>query len=252
MVKFKISWFDQRSMALILQSFYERNRATQHWQGKRWNNLLLAFLFSIVLCLSLCIVTPVQADFVDIPGLTDTQLAVATGVDSFCGSLAGSGTPLNDSLCVDGFRGGINSGNTTDAEGRKGLQWIAYEEAITQGTSSIETSNIQFTNIGARLATLRGGARGLAFNIKEKPLYKTMYASRSPGGAGSYSELSIFSRLGFFLNGTLTLGDKDLTDRESGFDFDTKGIIAGSDYRLTDDFVLGAAFGYVNTGADLH
>jgi uncharacterized protein with beta-barrel porin domain len=58
-------------------------------------------------------------------------------------------------------------------------------------------------------------------------------------------------RLGVFLNGTFTLGDKDSTSREAGFDFDAFGLTAGLDYRLIDNLVLGAAFSYNSTEADL-
>jgi outer membrane lipase/esterase len=63
-------------------------------------------------------------------------------------------------------------------------------------------------------------------------------------------EPSPFGRLGVFLNGTISFGDKDSTSRETGFDFDTYGVTGGLDYRFTDNFILGAAFGYANSNAD--
>lgn len=58
-------------------------------------------------------------------------------------------------------------------------------------------------------------------------------------------------RLGVFVSGTLSIGDKDTTAKEAGFDFDTLGVTAGIDYRLTDAFVLGGAFGFGSTDADI-
>ena len=69
------------------------------------------------------------------------------------------------------------------------------------------------------------------------------------GGAAGAEKPALFSRLGIFINGTLTLGDKDTTSKEAGFDFHTLGVTAGVDYRFTDNFVLGAAFGFASTNA---
>ena len=55
----------------------------------------------------------------------------------------------------------------------------------------------------------------------------------------------------FFLNGTFSLGDKDATDRESGFDFGTYGVTAGADYRLTSNLIVGVALGLLWTDIDL-
>jgi uncharacterized protein YhjY with autotransporter beta-barrel domain len=85
--------------------------------------------------------------------------------------------------------------------------------------------------VGTRLASVVGqGERGVPTSA-EKP--------------------SPFGRLGAFVNGTLSIGDKDPTSREAGFDFDTLGITAGVDYRFTGNFVLGAAFGFASTDSDI-
>jgi outer membrane autotransporter protein len=70
-------------------------------------------------------------------------------------------------------------------------------------------------------------------------------STRSPAGP------SPFGKLGMFVNGTFTFGDRDATSREAGFDFHTLGVTAGVDYRFTENFVLGIAFGFASTDADL-
>ena len=66
-------------------------------------------------------------------------------------------------------------------------------------------------------------------------------ASASSAGANP------FGRLGLFVNGTFSFGDRDTTSREAGFDFDTYGVTGGVDYRFTDNLVFGLAFGYTRT-----
>jgi outer membrane autotransporter protein len=106
---------------------------------------------------------------------------------------------------------------------------------------NVDIGNAQLKNIGARLAALRGG-------IGRANLAGLDYGSALGGAASADSG---FSRLGFFVNGDLQFGDKDATARESGFDFDSRGITAGLDYRLSDRSVVGAAFGFNNADADI-
>jgi outer membrane autotransporter protein len=58
------------------------------------------------------------------------------------------------------------------------------------------------------------------------------------------------SRFGVFANGQGSFGDQDATLQVLGFDFHTAGFTVGGDYRFTDRFLLGMAFGYVKTNAE--
>ncbi|MEM7353228.1 MAG: autotransporter domain-containing protein [Acidobacteriota bacterium] len=58
-------------------------------------------------------------------------------------------------------------------------------------------------------------------------------------------------RLGIFVNGSLSIGDRPDTDRESGFDFETLGLTTGVDYRVREGLFFGAAVGYLNSDTDL-
>ena len=78
-----------------------------------------------------------------------------------------------------------------------------------------------------------------------------LLAQSKNDGMGSSGKPSALDKLGVFANGNFSLGDRDRTDREAGFDFHTLGTTAGIDYRLTNNFILGGAFGYASTDADL-
>jgi hypothetical protein len=78
-----------------------------------------------------------------------------------------------------------------------------------------------------------------------------LLAQSKNDGMGSSGKSSVFDKLGVFANGNFSLGDRDRTDREAGFDFHTLGTTAGIDYRFTNNFILGGAFGYASTDADL-
>ena len=58
-------------------------------------------------------------------------------------------------------------------------------------------------------------------------------------------------RLGVFGNIYGTFGDQDTTTNEVGFDFWAISVVAGADYRFTNDFVAGLALTYSYNNADL-
>ncbi len=67
------------------------------------------------------------------------------------------------------------------------------------------------------------------------------------GGAASADD---FGRWGLFVNGRINYGDKKQTQNQAGFDFDTIGVTTGVDYRIRDNFVVGAALGYSRIKTD--
>lgn len=151
-------------------------------------------------------------------------------------------------------------GPTPDVDAaREGLQAMAPEEDSAVSATQIDTSVTQFSNVGARLAALRrglvvSGAQQVRLNVDGINLSGDTwggleeFAANKGGAAGDATN---FGPWGVFISGNFVTGDKDATDRESGFDFDVYGVTAGVDYRFTDALVLGLAFGYENTDADL-
>src|SRR2546422_944331 len=88
-----------------------------------------------------------------------------------------------------------------------------------------------------------GGPRG---DLRDR-CTELVQGANKPSLAGAAGQAG---RLSAFLNGSFSTGKLDATDREAGFDFDSGGVTAGVDYRLTPNLVLGVAFGYVRTSAD--
>lgn len=131
------------------------------------------------------------------------------------------------------------------------LDAINGQQVTGFATNSVEISNAQIKNIAARVDALKMGARGISvaglglkFQGKQIPdaVVQSVLGKIIGGVAGDDGEN--FGRLGIFINGNITVGEKDETDRESGFDLTTAGLTVGADYRFTDDFVAGLALGY--------
>ena len=121
---------------------------------------------------------------------------------------------------------------------------------------AIVTATVQSTNIGLRLGALRRGAAGpsvagLGIKIDGQPLpVDAAIPSLGDGGGAGADPSRQFGGLGLFVNGLGSFGDQRATSREAGFDFHTAGLTLGGDYRVTDNIILGAAFGYLNTKAE--
>lgn len=138
----------------------------------------------------------------------------------------------------------------------EGLRHMTSEETSAMGTMSVEITYAQAAAISGRLVTLRGiGTAGLAsgfdYRRMDPPLFAgpvTYYAAADDSGMQSIFQMG---RLGAFLNGSFTTGDRDETSFEPGFDFDNWGMTAGVDYRLMENLVLGLALGYSDTETEL-
>jgi outer membrane lipase/esterase len=227
---------------------------------------------AVLLCLvGLVLVTPLQAQTT--PGGTPTTTQ-GTPEDAFGDAIYGPNRMGNttQSTCfrLNQIPGSRRSAGTQDLVTRcnelastqsdAALRQVAGEEVATQGTNAVETSN---KNIGARLAALRAGATGIRLgglaldflDFNQYRLPSTLVAGLGPyaavSSAGAAETPGLFKKLGLFVNGNLSLGEKDATRKEDGFDFKTYGVTAGADYRFTRNIVLGGAFNFQSTDSDL-
>jgi len=137
------------------------------------------------------------------------------------------------------------------------LKSIAPEQNAAQINNSSRLSRIQVSNINQRLVELRGGATGISakglrisMNGKALPNSLKPLAGATGGAAGDEASNVLLGRFGAFINGNFSFGNQKTTDRQVGYNDNTKGVTTGIDYRLTDAFVMGLAFGYGNTSTD--
>jgi uncharacterized repeat protein (TIGR01451 family) len=185
------------------------------------------------------------------------------------GALGSSGNPQLDSA-IDGISGFCELAFYTAIDGLcsalydaalsgdtetvlTAIDQIMPNEVIGQSTSVSEIATAQFRNIGARLSQVRGGG-GSGFSTaglnarygnSSIPLGMLAYLNQTEDEANGIDTNNDFiSPWGFFVNGTISMGDRDATSKELAFDFDTFGLTAGVDYRLDAKKVIGVALGY--------
>ena len=142
-----------------------------------------------------------------------------------------------------------------------GLRAIFPEEVLSERLALVQQSATQFSNIDSRLSELQnGGGSGLSLGGLNLAFGKTLIPlgmlqplldgddEAEVGGSGD-----LISPWGFFVNGTYSRGDQtlDRTLRTVSSDFNSIGVTAGVDYRLSIRTVLGAAIGYSKFDTDL-
>jgi len=192
---------------------------------------------------------------VDEPGRTDEE----TQLNITCANLVFNDgeQPAGD----DGDRDGDGDDDIlglelSDGQQRAALQSINGEELMTPQLRVGEIQDVQTSAIRSRLLAIRAGltAPGISLtnldiDIGDRVLALEDLADLEVLPAQAPNE-GFLSRLGVFVTGTVTFGDKDGTGAADGFDFHSEGVTVGADYRLNEQLVLGGAIGYARFDAD--
>jgi outer membrane autotransporter protein len=189
---------------------------------------------------------PLQA--VQLEDFGDTELQTQTGkyIDTICPQMAAIEDQLNDdelrllNRCggakFDQEGEGFTEGDTPGV-----LQRLSPEETLTVGSGRTDTA--LKADIDSRLDAVRAGISGVTIS--------GVQWDGDSGMTGGTAGADDFKRWGFFLNGVYATGDKDTRRNENGFDYDAYGLTTGIDYRFSDQWVGGVAYGYVDTDADI-
>lgn len=189
--------------------------------------------------------------------LTPVQVSVAHAIDVACPALATSSAPISSKQtdflqrCSEIVVGAGNSDipNALDA--------MANNKTQPQSQMSNNIQSSQSANVAARMGALRQGVTGVSLgglNVADggKGVSLATFGDLLRSDSGQNAEVgSDFARWGFFANGMITRGSFSANESRPGFDLDGASITAGFDYRFTDQFVAGFAFGYNNDSSDL-
>ncbi|MCG7923428.1 MAG: autotransporter domain-containing protein [Candidatus Thiodiazotropha lotti] len=194
------------------------------------------------------------------PGLSENEQSVGSSLDDLCPALLDKQASADLSAAEQDLLTTCNtlvSDSSTDAAATLAL--LAPEEVAAQGSASIEAATAQHTNVNTRLLALRRGDTGMnlsgltvnyagiSFN---RNLLNGLLPIDDPATGGGAGDDALIGRWGAFINGTVNFGEMDDTEQESGFDFDTRGITFGLDYRFSNEFVAGGAIGYSRYDSD--
>ena len=146
---------------------------------------------------------------------------------------------------------------------------LAREEIAAAGSALTETAVSQLANVQGRVVQLHRGARGLSvagLTLDEPELPSStgvrlaalgdveryLVATVDQQDAGGGSDPAVYAEpWGFFVSGHYASGDRDNTDLEPGYDFDSYDVTAGIDRRVGRSGFFGLAGGLSASGSDL-
>jgi outer membrane autotransporter protein len=168
------------------------------------------------------------------------------GLLEICGNLVGNNGELG---------GRFNGYMLPEAELNDVMQALSGEEyqATQQRIGQVNDSTVG--DLAARLSAVRAGTAGplsisgLTIDTGDRVLALEDLADLTILPA-QFEDGGFLSKLGLFVTGSTTFGDKEPTGEITGFDFDTYGITVGADYRISDQLAAGLAVGYSRFDAD--
>lgn len=210
---------------------------------------------AVLITVSAAPVVPVLAL---IPGLTPNQLSVAEALDSLCPRLSALSAQqeLTEGQAALLTRCNAITFGSTESEQIRALDEISPQDLNATRTQALTLSRAQLGNVADRLLALRSGAKGLSLaglnlsiNGEMVPLTQVAESIGALLGGGASADDSdadslLDSRLGLWLRGNYSFGEKEGTHADSGFESDLWGIMAGADFRFSQGYVLGVALGY--------
>jgi outer membrane autotransporter protein len=209
----------------------------------------------LLIAVSAAPIVPVLAE---LPGLTPNQLSVAEALDSLCPRLSARGAQqeLSEGEAALLRRCNAITFGSTASEQVRALDEISPQDLNATRTQALTLSRSQLANVSDRLLALRAGAKGLSFaglnlnmNGETVPLADAAKSLGTLLGGGASSDRSeadslLDARLGLWLRGNYSYGDKEATHADQGFDSDQWGVMGGADFRFSSRYVLGVAVGY--------
>jgi uncharacterized protein YhjY with autotransporter beta-barrel domain len=199
-------------------------------------------------------------DLGSLSGLTGGQSLLGSRIDEICPLLIEASdelAPGEQELRVACSR--LKNRETTEGQAVTALQQIILDELSSQQGLGRDLFSSLFRRLGKRLDQLNAGGgggvsvSGLNFRAGGQAVsgqvLQSAFEELLGMGAGEDS-FADFGKLGVFIQGDFDFGDKDESELESGYDFDSWNFTLGADYRFTDSVYAGASIGIGEADVD--
>lgn len=129
--------------------------------------------------------------------------------------------------------------------------------ALTLHSSLARTKNLAKEIRGQRGNNKAFTADNLQIKLQGEAIPQGLWSNALNGdetslnGMGAGDPLTDFGRWGFFANGTIEIGERSQSQAKDS-EFDSTLITLGMDYQLKENFLMGAAYTYVDTKTDIN
>ena len=210
-----------------------------------------------IVALGVVLAKPASAQF---STENDAQQSMGDATVAMCPSLGArdaAGIEQSDAeVSLNGFCDALVGGQFSETN--QVLQRVAGEEMLGVQNQTTEIRNVQLGHIMSRMTAIRSGqASGAGISVADldvrvgdEVLVGAARNDRLNEDDGALLSSWDWQKLGLYLSGSIRFGNKDETRQAGGFSFDTSGVTAGLDYRLTDNLLVGGAIGYTHYDVD--
>lgn len=185
----------------------------------------------------------------DTLGLTPRQREVALALDTACQAIEAvpaeqrSAREAELLAACQRLDGSATLGADLDA--------LAFRSVTSLGLLTRQSALLRAQNLSRLIDRRRQGRRGL--DLADLRLHQdgqVVSGDLLTRGAGA-GDPQDFGRWGAFLGGSLEVGEYEPNPATAGYDFDVRVFLAGVDYRLSPNWVLGGAVGYTDADSEL-
>jgi uncharacterized protein with beta-barrel porin domain len=192
-------------------------------------------------------------------GQNGAQSGMARSIDAVCPTLVANQQLLQGSqrdlrvVCTRMVQTAVGNPelgyDISDGQTSNALQAINGEEMQLLKLQTQQAMAGQANIVNARLAALRAGSVG-PISVVGFDRFGEYNVASNEETASPESRLLAGDRFGVFLTGNCGWGDRDSSSEITCFDFEGPALSFGADYRVSDQVVVGAAFGYARFEAD--
>ena len=127
---------------------------------------------------------------------------------------------------------------------------LSGDELITAATSTLKLLGSQHNTFRNRLTGLRAGNTNtldvsrLSVEVDGEVLNGAVLDEILGSLAGAEGRGDDLQRLNYYVNGNVHFGSKDRDSANGGYKFDAQTLTIGADYRLKENYLVGAAAGF--------
>lgn len=150
----------------------------------------------------------------------------------------------------------VNAIDSNDPNAQSAIASVTPDQAHAPITASISGSGVQQKNIGKRISSLRSGNHSIfknfSFSLQNTSLSieELLLSNTNDDQKTSVDNRNNGQKMGFFVIGELTVGNKDDTDNEDGFELNSNGVSIGFDYKTSSSTTIGTAVGISNSNSE--
>lgn len=167
----------------------------------------------------------------DVVGLNTNQSGTDQALESACSSITNTNTSSAAAADLLNTCALLNPLDDEDAVLAAGLDRLVPEEAFAISDTLTDASDLQVTNVNARINALRE---------QQSATSNQEISAISSGGGAAAPRLQ---NTELFITGQVSSGDVDGGQLQQDADLSATQITLGADYRLSNNFIVGAGVG---------